>query len=200
MGINTIAKLSLALAVMTFSLSVSTNVFAGHHHHGSNHSYSQNYSHNYGHNYSRQHHGHTRWAKVVKAKPIYEYTSYRVPVESCHIETVRREHRNNTAPVLGAIIGGALGNAVGHNHSNKKVGTVAGAVLGAAVGAEFGKRKRHTTYEDVEYCETNYRKETRREIVGYDVTYRMHGKTYYTTTDEHPGRRIRVAVDVRPVY
>ena len=36
-------------------------------------------------------------------------------------------------------------------------------------------------------------------VHGYEVTYRYRGEVYRTTTDYHPGDRIRIRVDVTPL-
>jgi uncharacterized protein YcfJ len=48
-------------------------------------------------------------------------------------------------------------------------------------------------------CETRTEYQTDERVVGYDVEYEYHGRIYHTRTDSHPGRRIRVAVDVNAV-
>jgi len=51
---------------------------------------------------------------------------------------------------------------------------------------------------EVERCETRYVTQEDKEIDGYYVTYRYAGREYTTRTQEHPGKRIRVRVDVTP--
>ncbi|KFN45047.1 glycine zipper 2TM domain-containing protein [Arenimonas oryziterrae] len=119
--------------------------------------------------------------------------------------------RNNMGgTVLGAIIGGALGNQAGKG-DGRKAATIAGAVIGGAIGnnvARGNDRPRDSRYGyndgynnggTVQRCRTvsdGYQSEQR--VVGYNVTYRYAGQTYHTTTAYHPGKTLRVEVNVRP--
>ena len=47
-------------------------------------------------------------------------------------------------------------------------------------------------------CATHYVTEERRDLEGYLVTYRYAGRQYTTRTHQHPGKRIRVRVEVTP--
>lgn len=149
---------------------------------------------------------HRDYAKVVEVEPIYKTITHRVPVQSCWVETVqepvRHSARTATPALLGALIGGALGNELGHKKSNKRVGAAAGAILGASIGNDIGRRHSgHTeTYTyDQEVCDTDYSTEYEEKLVGYDVSYQYHGRTYSTRMNEHPGKKIPVAVDIRPI-
>jgi uncharacterized protein YcfJ len=141
-------------------------------------------------------------ARVVNIKPIYETVSYSEPYEECRYEerTIRRHRDSNTALILGSLIGGAIGNELGHNKTNKRVGTVAGAILGGSIAKDIHRNKnRYRQVRNEKVCITAYEISYKEEVTGYDVAYEYHGVTYYTTTDEHPGKRIRVAVNVRPL-
>ena len=50
----------------------------------------------------------------------------------------------------------------------------------------------------MERCETRYTTREEREPDGYRVTYRYAGREYTTRTEQHPGKRIRVRVEVTP--
>jgi len=144
----------------------------------------------------------TAYAKVVNVKPIYETVSYSEPYEQCRYEerTVSRHRNSNTAIILGSLIGGAIGNELGHNKSNKRVGTVAGAILGGSIAKDIQRNKHgYQQVRNEKICTTAYEVNYKQEVTGYDVAYKYHGVTYYTTTDQHPGKRIRVAVSVRPL-
>lgn len=149
-------------------------------------------------------------AHVVAADPVYQTIEHRVPRESCWTEQVKvreREYRrqSGTPAIIGGIIGGAIGHELGNGSSNKKIGAVVGSILGMSVGSDIQhNRKRprssgHHYYEDVERCEVSHTVETERVIKGYDVTYRYHGREYSTFLEEHPGKKMRVAVNVAPV-
>lgn len=155
------------------------------------------------------HHNNSRfdYAKVSSVEPIYKTVTHRVPEQQCWTEIVRYDadgYRSNTGTILGGIIGAAVGNNLGHSTRNKQVGAVAGAILGASIGSDISHRNQRneivTEYKDVERCETRYVTEHEERLVGYDVTYQYHGQTYLTRTNNHPGKRIKVAVSVRPAY
>lgn len=150
-------------------------------------------------------------ARVTQVTPIYTTVTREVPERECWIEQVREEapqrrHNSATSTIVGGIIGGAIGNAVGAGSENKKVGAVVGSLLGMSVGNDIAKHHRggqhrhsEVRYRDVERCEVRHRVESERQLVGYDVDYRYQGQQYSTQMDRHPGKKIRVAVDVRPV-
>ncbi|MEJ2443680.1 MAG: glycine zipper 2TM domain-containing protein [Exilibacterium sp.] len=153
------------------------------------------------------HNGRIDFARVTNVAPIYRTVEHRVPEKQCWTETVAYEqpgYRSNTGTILGGLIGAAVGNSIGHHKRNKQVGAVAGAVLGASIGRDIGHRTAagngFTEYRDEQRCEVKHRVEYEETVVGYDVTYRYRGQIYHTRTDQHPGKRIKVAVKVRPVY
>ena len=146
----------------------------------------------------------TEFARVVSVTPIYQTIRHRVPEQHCWIETVREEvtYPSATATLVGGIVGGAIGHAVGHGHDNKKIGTVVGSVLGMSIGNDISRKNRDgytgVAYRDIERCEIRDSIATERKFVGYDVTYEYHNQRYQTQMQRHPGKHIRVAVDVRP--
>ncbi|MGH1485149.1 MAG: glycine zipper 2TM domain-containing protein [Cellvibrionaceae bacterium] len=146
------------------------------------------------------HNKNIEFAKVTNVSPIYETVSYKEPQRECHYEdrTVRRKG-SNTSVIIGSIIGGAIGNELGHNKSNKKVGTVVGAVLGGSIANDISKNKRGYDTVSERICTTTHHVSYEERVTGYNVAYKYRGNTYYTTTNEHPGKRIRVAVTVRPL-
>ncbi len=155
-------------------------------------------------------HPHYRdFAKVVHVEPISHRVERRIPRETCWTERVPVQHprgyRNEsyTDELIGGLIGGAIGNAVGHNKSNKKVQAVIGAAIGASIAHDLN-RPRHrgydVSYQEEQRCAVEHDVEYHEEITGYHVTYRYHGKEYQTRMRQHPGKRIRVNVDVRPVH
>jgi uncharacterized protein YcfJ len=122
----------------------------------------------------------------------------------CRSAAVRRQSRSSaTGTILGTMIGAAVGHNVAKSKRGQKVGRIAGAVLGASIGNDISNRRRspgHIEYHNEERCETRHHTEYQDVVVGYDVSYQYHGRTYNTRMDEYPGDEIRVAVDVRPVY
>lgn len=153
-------------------------------------------------------HRHMDYARVVAVNPVYQTVERRVPRQECWVETVREEMPVHTASsatgtIVGGIVGGAIGHAVGHGRSNKKLGAVVGTVLGMSVGNDISRGHRDTgytevSYRDVERCEVRHVIQTEERLLGYDVTYQYQNQRYTTRMDRHPGKRIRVAVNVSP--
>jgi uncharacterized protein YcfJ len=156
-------------------------------------------------------------AAVISSRPITD----RIPVnrEECWSEQRRGyEERRVTrqdngqaigaGTVLGAIAGGVIGHQFGSSSGGRDRGTAAGAIVGGLIGNQVD-RDRGATYgesvevdrvpvtRDVERCRTVG--EVREVPVGYEVRYRYGGRDFVTRLPQDPGRRIRVAVDVRPV-
>lgn len=147
-------------------------------------------------------HRHFDYARVTNARPIYETVTRRIPVQECRVETVRVDHHGNDgATLVGGLIGAAIGHNLGHGRNHQGARTVAGAIIGASIANSATRTDRpHSEYRDIRRCDTHYEIERFDELVGYEVTYRYHGKTYFTRTDSHPGDRIRVAVSVRTAF
>ncbi|WP_096085421.1 glycine zipper 2TM domain-containing protein [Agaribacterium haliotis] len=142
-------------------------------------------------------------ATVTRVSPVYETVERRVPSEHCWTERValeRRDSRSATPTLVGGIIGGVIGNEVGRGGDNKKIGAVVGSLLGASIANDVSRRSRQhkAGYQYLERCETTHHIESEERLKGYDVDYRYHGRHYSTFSRKHPGKKIRVAVDVRP--
>ena len=129
---------------------------------------------------------------VVKTVPITK--KVKVPHEECHDKTVvhQREVKDQNriaGKAIGAVLGGVLGHQVGGGNG-KKVATVAGAVGGGYAGDRvqnnMQKNDTYTTVENV--CSTTY--ETREDITGYDVTYRLKDKESVVRMSYDPGQKI----------
>ncbi|MEJ2454948.1 MAG: glycine zipper 2TM domain-containing protein [Candidatus Thiodiazotropha sp.] len=144
-------------------------------------------------------------AKVISAEPIYRTVEITTPERRCWDEPVERYHANQhgyTGTVLGGIIGGVVANKVSRGHGRgRDVATVAGALLGSAIGHDISNKNSggYYTTSSERRCEVIEHTSYEEELVGYDVTYRYKGRLFTTRTDEHPGKRIPVSVDVRPV-
>lgn len=142
-------------------------------------------------------HQHYQYAKVVRSVPVYDDVAHEQPRHRCWDETVYYESRRNSAgPLLGALIGGVIGHNIGHGDRNQALGTFVGAGVGAAVGSQASRREGH--YHLEQRCETVREVHWRPEVVGYDVTYRYHGKEFTTRLPYDPGDRLRVTVSVEP--
>ena len=134
------------------------------------------------------------YAEVLSSSPIIKET--KIPHEECHDETVVRQKpvkdQNRIAgKVIGAVAGGVLGHQVGGGNG-KKVATVAGAVAGGYAGDKVqGNMQKGDTYTTVEQrCKTTY--ETREDITGYDVVYRLENKESSVKMSYDPGNKIPV--------
>jgi uncharacterized protein YcfJ len=143
----------------------------------------------------------------------------RVPVnrEECWSEQRRGyeerqvTRQDNGAPVgtvLGAVVGGVIGHQFGNSSGGRDRATAAGAIVGGLVGNQYDREngnspsattemERRPVTREVERCRTV--QEVREVPVGYDVTYRYGGREFATRMPFDPGRRVRVAVDIRPI-
>lgn len=147
------------------------------------------------------------YAQVLESRPVYRTVAVSVPRQECWNEQVAHRSRggsdSRTPAILSTIIGGALGNAVGHGKSNKRVGTVVGAVLGHSIGRDIvgaNSHEREPRYETVRQCETVYEYRNEERLLGYDVVYRYDNQEYSVRMDQDPGDRLRVKVNVQPVF
>ncbi len=144
-------------------------------------------------------------AKVISAEPIYRTVEITTPERHCWDEEVEHYHANQhgyTGTVVGGIIGGVVGHKISRNRGRgRDMATVAGALLGSAIGHDMSHNKRggYYTTSTERRCEVTERVSYEEELVGYDVTYRYKGRLFTTRTDEDPGERIPVRVNVSPV-
>lgn len=148
-------------------------------------------------------HGFIGKASVIDAHPLYETVEVAQPVTECWTERVTRNDRRHgayIAPIAGGIVGGVLGNELGRGRGKTAL-TVAGTLLGASIGHGYtsSHHRQQPTAEHVRHCETVDRYEQQKQLVGYRVKYRYEGQTYYTQTRKHPGKYLRVRVDVSPL-
>lgn len=166
------------------------------------------------------------YARVIDADPIVRRVRVSEPRRECFEETRYENRRVSDAPRGGSganprnwtlgptLIGGAIGAAVGNqvgDGSGRTAARVAGGLLGAAIGNQVanGSRRPDDRYVDAYYeearpytvqrCETRYDERWDERIEGYDVTYEYNGRRYQTRMPYDPGKRLRVAVDVRPL-
>lgn len=146
------------------------------------------------------------YAKVVNVEPITRTLSHRIPEETCWNERVRYEkkgHSSATPALIGGIIGAAIGDNLGKkNHRDGRIiKTIALGTLGASIGHDIGRKssRGEVHYGTEQRCDVSYHTRYEEEVVGYNVSYRYHGKTYHTEMDYHPGKKIPVKVKVRPI-
>jgi uncharacterized protein YcfJ len=156
-------------------------------------------------------------APVLSVHPVMEH----VPVnrEECWsehrrgYEETRVTRQDNGAvigpgTVIGAIAGGVIGHQFGESSGGRDRGTAAGAIVGGLVGNQIDRQngappsevtevERRPVTREVQRCRTV--QEVRDVVAGYDVRYRYAGREFVTRMPYDPGRRIHVAIDVRPV-
>ncbi|MES9945228.1 MAG: glycine zipper 2TM domain-containing protein [Candidatus Thiodiazotropha sp.] len=144
-------------------------------------------------------------AKVIDVEPIYRSVEVSYPERECWDEAVDRYHpdgRRYTGTVLGGIIGGVVANKISRGRGRgRDAATLAGTLLGGAIGHDISQQHRggHHTTSVERRCEVTHHSRYEEQLVGYDVTYRYKGREFITRTNNHPGKRIPIAVTVRPV-
>ncbi len=138
--------------------------------------------------------GQQQYAEVVNVTPITK--TIHTPRQECadeqvtHTKPVKDENRI-AGSAIGAILGGVLGNQVGGG-KGKTLATVAGAAAGGYGGNQVQKNMQQgDTYTTVERrCHTVT--DSKQETSGYEVQYRLNGKTDTVQMDHEPGDRIPV--------
>ena len=154
------------------------------------------------------------YARVIDAQPVIEVVRIPGQGQVCRDQTVQRrvsEYRSPAPVILGAVIGGVIGNQLsrghGHRHDHwrghrRAAATFAGAAIGGVVASEIQYSRYPARYytENVRVCgpETHWRHEER--VVAWDVSWKYRGRVYHSRMTEPPGDRIRVRVNVDPVY
>ncbi len=129
-----------------------------------------------------------QYADITHVDRITE--TVQTPHEVCENVAVTRrrpvQDPNRIAgTAVGAIVGGVLGNQVGGGNG-KKLATAAGAVAGGFAGREVqGRMQQGDTYTTTERrCHTQT--DSKEQVIGYDVEYRIDGEAYNTRLDEAP--------------
>ncbi|MBX3707187.1 MAG: glycine zipper 2TM domain-containing protein [Pseudomonadales bacterium] len=131
-------------------------------------------------------------AEVLNVVPATRTVS--VPREVCEEVPVTRQkpvkdEHQVIGTVAGAVIGGVLGNQVGGG-SGKKVATVAGAAAGGYAGNKIQERvQENNTYTAME-TRCNTVSDSKEEVIGYDVTYRIGDQQGQVRMDRDPGAEI----------
>lgn len=159
-----------------------------------------------GHKYK---HGNERFydkARVLHVEPIVRTIRVSTPRQECYQEEVRHpvyvENRHSDgAAVVGGIIGGIVGHKLGKGRGGA---TIAGTLIGASLAKNASRHKDHGEYyEDISYedrCVTRVSYHTEERIDGYIVTYRYKGEKFTTRMPYDPGKFVKVAVNVSPVF
>ncbi|MFC6838925.1 glycine zipper 2TM domain-containing protein [Xanthomonas theicola] len=164
--------------------------------------------------------GSYEYARVVRADPILAHVrGPRETTERCYERPASDGYVENgyggsyyndgyrgtdggrsAATVVGGIAGALLGSRVGGG-SGRFVGTAVGTMVGGLAGRSIYDSNARTTVRtgSVSVCQpVSYRTESYDRVDGYDVTYEYGGRYYHTRSEQRPGDRIRVRVDVLP--
>lgn len=156
------------------------------------------------------------YAKVIDVQPVIDIVQVPEDRQVCREVPVQRrvvEYRSPAPAIFGAILGGFIGNQLsrghghrhGHGHGygyNRAAATFAGAAIGGVIATEVQYRKYPAKYysDTTQVCntETSWRSEER--VVAWDVSWKYRGRIYHSRMDEPPGERIRIRINVDPVY
>jgi uncharacterized protein YcfJ len=148
------------------------------------------------------------YGKVVKVTPIYKEVKVSTPVKECWQEPVTQtqhvRHGSNSAG--GTLAGGLIGGIIGHQFGKgrgKKLSTAMGTLIGAQLGHDaatgsHSSQQSYTRYES--FCEVENQVSYEEVLDSYKVTYRYNGKKYKLNLPYDPGKRIKLRVNVTPVY
>jgi uncharacterized protein YcfJ len=143
------------------------------------------------------------YAKVIKVRPIYRTVQISTPRQECwneeRVEYYDGYNRSATPVVIGGLLGGVIGNRFGKGRG-RDVATVAGIALGASIASDMRKNKHpgHSRVVNEPVCKTINEYVEEERLDGYKVRYRYKGHIYSTRMNEHPGKKIRVHVQVSP--
>jgi uncharacterized protein YcfJ len=140
-------------------------------------------------------------ARVTHVQPVTRIVEVTTPRQVCWQEQVAyapARPRSHTSTIFGAILGGVAGNAFGSGRGNTLM-TAGGALLGASIGRDAAMRRQPATYGTEQRCEIEETVTQEERLDGYDVTYEYQGQSFVTRTQEDPGERIRVRVQVQPL-
>ena len=135
--------------------------------------------------------GEPKFAEVLDVTEVTR--DVQVPKEVCaDVAVTRRRPAQDQNQILGtvagAVIGGVVGNQIGGG-SGKKIATAAGAVAGGYAGNKTQERiQANDTYTTTERrCHTEH--ETKTEVTGYDVRYRLRGEEHSVRSGPSPRRK-----------
>jgi len=143
-------------------------------------------------------------AKVVSVTPIFKYVTTNTPIEHCYrnrvINTDYHDGNRSGRMLLGGLIGGVIGNNIGHG-GGRKARAVVGALIGSQIGSRIADKhaytEQHAGYQ--QRCNTQNVSETRKQVDGYNVSYKFRGRMFTTIMPYNPGHRIKLSVNVSPV-
>ena len=138
---------------------------------------------------------------VTHSQPVFETVRVNQPYEACRMQTIHTrsspQRPSRTINILGAIAVGALGRHLGHGRSEEQLGTIVGGMLGYTMADEIQQHRnaqRPHARATTEVCEWVDQWETRRELVGYDVTYELAGQTFTSFSRSDPGATMEISL------
>lgn len=148
------------------------------------------------------------YGKVMDATPIYRQVRVSNPVRECWDEPVIHTRNEYSQPksASGMAVGGILGGIIGHQIGKgrgKKLATVMGTIIGAQIGHAAvnghvtSNQSSYTVYE--ERCDVRHQVSYEEVLDGYRVTYRYQGEQYELEMPYHPGKRIKLRIQIVPV-
>jgi uncharacterized protein YcfJ len=133
-------------------------------------------------------------ADVVAVKEVMETVI--TPQERCDEVAVRhqapvQDDKRVAGSLIGGLAGGLLGSQMGGGNG-KTLATVAGAAAGGYAGNQVqkGMQERDAVVTNERRCHTVNEKS--KQVVGYDVTYRLSGKEGVVRTAFKPGATLPV--------
>ena len=151
------------------------------------------------------------YGKVLEVSPLYDIITTSTPVKQCWQEPVKQTYRmrndHGHGSAVGTLAGGLIGGIIGHQFGKgrgKRVATAVGTLVGAQIGHDNAhKSHAYTDTETVGYrdvCEVTQKNSYEKVIDGYQVTYRYKGNQYETRMPYDPGDRVKLKVNVNPVF
>ena len=139
----------------------------------------------------------TAYGHVIDARPVYQHVGGH---GACRDDHRRDHHRHERHP----------GNDRDHyRRSAVETKVETGRILAKKVSVEtrhvsresherpLGGMSRHDEHRG--YGDRDCDRRSHQRISGYNVTYRYHGRIYHTFTREHPGYRLTLSVNIRPL-
>ncbi len=146
-------------------------------------------------------------AKVVDVRPIYRQVRVSAPTRECYEVPVYQTESGHPKSAGGMLAGGLLGGIIGHQIGDgrgRRIATAVGTLVGAQIGHDavngHARHGKQTVVGYREQCEMRERVAYEEVVDGYDVTYKYRGRHYNIEMPYHPGKRIKVRVDVTPVF
>jgi uncharacterized protein YcfJ len=163
------------------------------------------------------------YGRVLQAEPVYKTIYINQPHQECwtqynkhdrhnrqyprHNDRHSSEHRGAGGAIAGALVGGVIGNNIGRGH-NRKLAAITGSVIGAAIGSGYNnnnirhnhpsKQSHNRHHKSRQQCRNTSTRHAQQKLQGYDVSYSYRGEVYNTFTSRHPGRRIRLSINISP--